>query len=271
MSTHLECPSHEQLDRLADGLADARASDAFALHLEQCAACAGGIERLPRVVHFAAALRRGLRASSGYAPSEWEELRRRAFEISTLDGAAASSTWPIATPSDSGSFLAPPQQADEIGRLGPYRVLEPLGSGGMGMVYLAEDTVLNRQVALKVMKPSLAAEPTARQRFLREARAAAAVRHDNVVTIYQAGEAGQTAFLAMEFLHGETLDERLRREANLPVSEVVRIGRQIAQALAAAHARGLIHRDIKPGNVWLESSHHAPRDEMREEAGRAKL
>ncbi len=149
-------------------------------------------------------------------------------------------------------FLAPPQGPGEIGRLGPYRVLRVLGAGGMGAVYLAEDPALKRPVALKVVLPGLAASEMARQRFLREARVAASVKHDHVVTIYQVGEDRGVPFLAMEFLEGEPLDARLQREGRLPVPEVLRIGREMAEGLAAAHTRGLVHRDVKPANVWLE-------------------
>jgi serine/threonine protein kinase len=150
-------------------------------------------------------------------------------------------------------FLAPPQAGDELGRLGKYRILQVLGHGGMGVVYLAEDTRLKRRVALKAMLPALAASPSAAQRFQREAEAMAAVEHDHIVRIYQVDEDRGVPFLAMEFLKGEPLDERLKREPGLPVAEVLRIGREIAEGLAAAHDTGLIHRDIKPGNVWLEA------------------
>jgi outer membrane protein assembly factor BamB len=105
---------------------------------------------------------------------------------------------------------------------------------------------------LKVMRPSLAADPTTRQRFLREAQAAAAIDHDHVVHIYQVGEDGEVPFLAMQYLNGEDLEDRLEREQKLPVTEVLRIGREIAEGLAAAHEHSLIHRDIKPSNIWLE-------------------
>jgi serine/threonine protein kinase len=157
------------------------------------------------------------------------------------------------TPSGGPAPLGPPQAPDEIGRLGGYRILRELGSGGMGTVYEAEDIQLQRRVALKVISPRLAASPAARQALLREARAIAALEHEHVVTVHQAGQVEGVVFLVMQLLRGETLAERLRREGRVPVAEVVRIGCEVADALAAAHAAGLVHRDIKPGNLWQEA------------------
>jgi hypothetical protein len=154
---------------------------------------------------------------------------------------------------DIRSLLAPPRRPDEMGRLGGYRVLRVLGRGGMGVVFLAEDEALGRPVALKTLAPALAAVASARQRFLNEARTMAAIKHPHVVTIYQVGEDRGVPFLAMELLEGESLDGRLKRAGKLPVAEVLRIGREAAEGLAAAHARGLVHRDVKPANLWLES------------------
>src|SRR5262249_54020502 len=151
------------------------------------------------------------------------------------------------SPREMYDFLAPPQRADEIGRLGPYRVLKVLGSGGMGVVFRAEDVQLQRPVALKAMLPALASSTSARERFLREARAAAAIEHDYIVPIYQVGEDRGVPFLAMKLLAGEPLEDRLKR-GELPLAEVLRITREIAVGLAAAHQRGLVHRDIKPAN-----------------------
>ena len=158
---------------------------------------------------------------------------------------------------DGLAFLLPPQAADELGRLGGYRILKVLGSGGMGVVLLAEDAQLQRPVALKVMRPGLAANDAARQRFLREARAVAALEHDHIVTIYQVGEDHGVPFLAMECLEGETLQARLKRDTTLPLVEVLRLGRAIADGLSAAHGLGLVHCDIKPGNIWLEHANRS--------------
>jgi serine/threonine protein kinase/tetratricopeptide (TPR) repeat protein len=151
------------------------------------------------------------------------------------------------------AFLSPAFEPDELGRLAHYRVLKVLGQGGMGVVLLAEDTHLRRRVALKVIRPEVGQTPANRERFLREARAMAQVRSDHVVTVYQVGQADDVCFLAMELLEGEPLDRWLERVAHPPFDEVLRIGREIAIALAAAHDRGLIHRDVKPANVWLEA------------------
>jgi serine/threonine protein kinase len=165
------------------------------------------------------------------------------------------------------AFLSPAESADEIGRLGPYRVLEVVGAGGMGVVFKAEDPHLRRLVALKAMLPHLATSATARQRFVREAQAAAQIQHDHVVAIYQIGEANGVPFLAMPFLRGESLDRRLRDVGGpLPLEEVLLIGVQTAEGLAAIHELGLIHRDIKPANIWLEAL-AAPRTPLGRGAG----
>ena len=154
-----------------------------------------------------------------------------------------------------GSQGPPPAWPPPVGPglVAHYRILKPLGQGGMGLVYEAEDTRLNRPVALKVMHAELTAQRAARERFLREARAVAAVRNDHVVTIYEVGEEDGVPFLAMELLHGRTLEEWLHTGPPPQVGDVLRIGREIATGLAAAHECGLVHRDIKPANIWLEA------------------
>ncbi len=167
----------------------------------------------------------------------------------TLGGAPSE---PVGAAPELTGFLAPAEAPDEIGRLGPYRVLAVLGQGGMGVVFKAMDPHLDRLVALKAMLPTMASTPGARESFFREAKAAAALKHPHIVTIFQVGEDRGAPFLAMEFLEGEPLDKPLEREGKLPVPELARIGLQTALGLAAAHEKGLIHRDIKPANLWLE-------------------
>ena len=145
-------------------------------------------------------------------------------------------------------------------RLGPYEVVSSLGAGGMGEVYRATDTRLSRAVAIKVLAPALASDPQFRERFDREARAISQLTHPNICTLYDVGEHAGTAFLVMELLDGETLEEKLRKSevsslksgvSGLRVDEALRIAIQMADALAAAHRQGIVHRDLKPGNIFL--------------------
>jgi serine/threonine protein kinase len=161
--------------------------------------------------------------------------------------------------SDAEPNFAPADHPGELGRLGRYRVLKKLGQGGMGTVYLGFDTGLSRKVALKVMRPQIAADSRVRERFLREARSAAQVKSDHVVTIFDVGEEQGLPFIAMEYLQGCTLAEYLTTRGRVSIAQAIRIGRETAQGLLTAHARGLVHRDIKPANLWLE----APRGRVK--------
>jgi serine/threonine protein kinase len=149
--------------------------------------------------------------------------------------------------------LEPSSRSDALGRLGHYEVLEILGRGGMGVVFRAFDTKLHRIVAIKMLAPHLAASALARQRFVREARAAAAVIHDNVIAIHGVEDGGPVPYLVMQCVDGKTLQDKLEASGRLEVQEIVRIGMQVADGLAAAHRQGLIHRDIKPENILLEN------------------
>lgn len=149
--------------------------------------------------------------------------------------------------------FAAPKHAGELGTFGRYRVLKKLGQGGMGAVYLGYDPKLERKVALKVMLPQFAASDDARRRFLREARTAAMVRSDHVVTIIDVDEERGIPFIAMQYLLGHPLDQYLKTKGELPLAQALRVAREAALGLAAAHELGLIHRDVKPGNVWLEA------------------
>ncbi len=216
-----------------------RARDDLRGRLAQCPQCGG---QVPVPASAADSPAGAARTTVTASPAETQTAPTRPQPAVSAGAAAAFA-----------DLLAPPLLPGELGRLGPYRVLKLLGAGGMGLVFQAEDTQLKRSVALKVLKPDVAAGEGARRRFLREAQAAASLTHDHVITIYQVGEAGGIPFLAMPLLKGEPLEERLRRAGALPLPEVLRVGRETAEGLAAAHARGLIHRDIKPANLWLEA------------------
>ncbi len=136
--------------------------------------------------------------------------------------------------------------------IGGYAILSLIGSGAMGRVYLARDAQLDRRVAVKVMNPTKARDAAARRRFIRESQAAAAVEHPHIMTIHQVGEDRGLPFIVMQHLQGCTLAELQRAGERLPLGDVLRIGREIAEGLAAAHACGLVHRDIKPDNIFLE-------------------
>ena len=135
-------------------------------------------------------------------------------------------------------------------RLGPYEILSLIGSGGMGDVYVARDTRLDRRVAVKVLAPELAADPAFRDRFTREARAISLLDHPHICRLFDIGHQDETQFLVLELVEGESLSARLQR-GQLPIREVLRFAVQIAAALEAAHAQGIIHRDLKPANVML--------------------
>ncbi len=153
---------------------------------------------------------------------------------------------------DLGHSAFIPQQTPAMPGLNNFEIEQTIGKGGMGIVLKAHDKKLKRDVAIKVLAPHLAADAEAVQRFLREAQSAAAVRHDNVVTIHAVDEANGIPFLVMELINGESLHDRMKR-GPLPADAIVRFGIQIASGLDAAHRRGLIHRDIKPANILLES------------------
>jgi serine/threonine-protein kinase len=149
-------------------------------------------------------------------------------------------------------FLDPCDEAETLGRLGEYEILEVIGHGGMGVVLKGFHRELGRFVAVKVMAPHLASSGAARQRFVREARAAAAIVHPNVMPIHSVSTTARLPYLVMPFVACESLQQRLDRQGPLELKEILRIGHQTAAGLAAAHAQGLVHRDVKPANILLE-------------------
>src|SRR5712692_10562896 len=138
-------------------------------------------------------------------------------------------------------------------RLGPYEILAPIGAGGMGEVYKARDTRLERTVAVKVLPQHMSASSEVRQRFEREAKTISQLSHPHICALYDVGREGETEYLVMELLEGETLSDRLAR-GPLQLEQTLRYGTEIADALDKAHRQGIVHRDLKPGNVMLTKS-----------------
>src|SRR5271163_675975 len=138
-------------------------------------------------------------------------------------------------------------------KLGPYEIQSPLGAGGMGEVYRALDTRLDRTVAIKVLAAHLSSSPELKQRFEREARSVSSLNHPHICQLFDVGSQNGADYLVMELLDGETLAERLKKGA-MPLGELLKTGTEIAEALEVAHRAGIIHRDLKPGNIMLTKS-----------------
>jgi len=252
MTDSTTCPGLPEIMRVVSGASELGELQRFSTHLQYCPNCQETMRRLQ--MHDAIELAIGSDKSAESAVlREIQRVLRTAPKTASQERFSSDIFDRVPhRPDDWSDMLQPPQADDEIGRLGPYRVLRVLGRGGMGTVFVAEDVHLERKISLKLLKRDLISDADARHRFMREARTAAAVKDDHIVTIYQVGQAGNIPYIAMELLEGETLDDLIRRSRRLPIAEVLRIGREIATGLATAHEAGLIHRDIKPANIWLE-------------------
>ena len=201
-------------------------------HLERCEACCARMEQL----------------------AGGEQWQREAASLLTTDELDAAVPEPMgwSEVDFSVEHLEPSDDANVLGQLGGYDVLAIVGRGGMGVVLKAFDRELKRLVAIKVLAPHLAHSSVARKRFAREAQAAAAVVNPHVIAIHHVQPTGRLPFLIMPLLTGESLAQRLKSRAPLELTEVLRIGMQAAVGLAAAHDQGLVHRDVKPANIFLE-------------------
>ena len=229
MSEHF---SSEVIQRALQGELPPEQESAFHAHLESCPVCATAMERISGAEQIGCEISELLQADEiGDSIPGREEYSMTDFIVDHLE------------PSDS---------PEALGQLGGYDVLEVIGRGGMGVVLKAYDRELKRLVAIKALAPHLAHTPLARKRFAREAQAAAAVVNLHVIAIHQVQPNGRLPFLVMPLLTGESLAHRLEASGTMELKEILRIGMQAADGLAAAHAQGLIHRDVKPANILLE-------------------
>ena len=209
-------------------------------HIERCADCQAQLEAVSE------------------ADIRWSDVRRflspQAIETSDL---ASSTAGPGQTARSTDErtieFLAPSDQPNSLGRFGRYEITEVLGRGGMGVVMRGYDPALDRHSAIKVLAPELATNASARNRFAREAKSAAAVVHEHVVPIQTVDEERGLPYLVMPVVEGQSLEQRVAQSGPLAVVEILRIGMQTASGLAAAHSQGLVHRDVKPANILLEN------------------
>jgi hypothetical protein len=222
----------------------------LAAHLDDCTACQQWVEGLTAGQESWAGMARKLTEQPPPAAPALqgviERLKGAKKQEATADEPVFAGDLPL-------GFLSPPDKPGQLGRLERYDVLEEVGRGGMGIVLKAFDPSLHRVVAIKVLAPQLATSGVARKRFLREAKAAAAVTHDHIVTIHAVDEAGGLPYLVMQYVAGLSLQERIDKEGPLAeLAEILRIGVQTASGLAAAHGHGIVHRDIKPANILLE-------------------
>jgi regulation of enolase protein 1 (concanavalin A-like superfamily) len=254
MGIPMTCPLPQKLQQLIDETLPDDQQPAVQAHLETCPACQKKVEQLA-----AGAVTWDKAADIlGDKPNPAETALIDAVEKlqDTPTSAIDTPTGPVERPKDEDlSFLQPSQKANSIGRLDKYEILSVVGKGGFGIVLKAFDEELHRVVAIKVLLPHLAANGAARKRFVREARAAAAIMHENVAAIHAVSEKeAKVPYLVMQFISGQTLGEKIDKAGPLGVKEVLRIGMQIAEGLAAANKHeGLVHRDIKPANILLEN------------------
>lgn len=220
-------------DFLADCLEEGQRR-AFEEHLDHCSECCQQLQQKSAIDHL------------------WQEAREYLSDSELcLTPDSEQTTEPGSSANVRLDFLGPTDDPRMLGRLAGYEISGVIGCGGMGIVLKAYDPALNRYSAIKVLAPHYATSEAARRRFARESQAAAAVIHDNVIAIHGVSEFNQLPYLVMPYVKGESLQKRLDREGSLVVPEILRIALQTARGLAAAHQQGLVHRDIKPGNILL--------------------
>ncbi len=244
-----DCPTPNELRALLDGTMPEGIATALQRHVDQCRTCQKALETLTVGGESWVGVVHELKQPAGSGSEHHlQEAMSRMKSDDSGPGERASPDAPTRL-----DFLSPSDQPGSLGKLGNYEISEVVGQGGMGVVLKAFDASLHRVVAVKILASHLAHHATARKRFIREAQAAAAVCHENVVTIHAIDEIGPQPKIVMQFVSGGSLQERLDQEGPFDLKEILRIGMQTAAGLAAAHAQGLVHRDVKPANILLEN------------------
>ena len=236
MNYHNTTCNAPKLDVLLRGDEETQEFRELAAHVETCAECRDRLTTLAAdrdVWEDVSSLLRGYETAEGYSSGD--------HSASAPDTARDL------------NFLAPPSHPELLGQLGRYEIEKVIGTGGMGVVLKGYDQELNRPVAIKVLAPHLAHSGAARQRFAREGRAAAAVVHEHVVAIHNVETQAEMPYLVMQYVPGQSLQTRVDQQGPLAAKEILRIGVQAAAGLAAAHAQGVVHRDVKPSNILLEN------------------
>jgi serine/threonine-protein kinase len=252
MATSTQCDRERLKKLLAESLSDEQESDISA-HLSACPDCRRELESLAAAENWwheaSQRLSRFTLDDSQHAAEDGYGLEGYGHDGYGHEDSAAHFATDFAV-----DFLEPSDDPQSLGRLADYEIQEVIGRGGMGVVLKGYQAELHRHVALKVLLPHLAASGAARRRFAREAQATAAVVHPHVMAIHSVEANVKLPYLVMPFVPCESLQERLNRQGPLDVSEILRIGMQSALGLAAAHAQGLVHRDVKPANILLETN-----------------
>lgn len=251
MSVLSKCPSAADLRQLLDSNRGDSDSGEIISHLCECSCCQQSLEA---IATGDSGVAQSLQKQAAYSPPEphsayWAALKNAEIAVTMSSPASSKPRGELSL-----SFLDPPTDHSYLGSLENFHVVRVVGRGGMGLVLHAIDTCLQRDVAIKVLEPEFSKDENARERFCREARAAAAISHENVVAVHLVDhhEEKDLPYLVMELVNGESLEKKLERDGRLSLREIVSIGMQAAAGLAAAHEKGLIHRDIKPGNILLE-------------------
>lgn len=262
MSHATACPEPAKLSALIDGVLNEDESVQVTDHLSGCTSCQTALEKaatgeipvaqlVSAAEHSSPANESALWPVIGQVEKEFSDVYR-----TTYVGQDAATPAEDATPLTADlDFLEPPDDPAYLGKLDNFQIAGIIGRGGMGIVLDAFDTNLQRRVAIKVLNPKYQQNDVARQRFCREGRAAAAISHEHVVAMHHVAKAQEDkiAYLVMQMIEGDTLERRLAGGQPLPVSEVARIGMQVAAGLSAAHARDMVHRDVKPANILIEA------------------